>query len=108
MAATQPKESGDYKIKIALNHQATGFYWGLANAKNVIAAARRVDHDIDGARGQIYRECDRADKDATYHGFDALAINDRVIDADGQDEGIISLVVEQKYLGSVCRLIVED
>ena len=69
---------------IALIDHFSGFYWGYAKADSVPDAARIVDHDIDGDRGQTYRGCNRTDADATYHGFDVSAVADQVIDADGQ------------------------
>ena len=89
-------------------------FWHYFNAEPacVIDAARYVDSALADvrlvAKDRTYRECNRDDADATYHGFDASAIS-FIIKLTGVDDAmfnrqLINLIEQQPYLGSVCRI----
>ena len=98
------------KIVLIGELEAIPKFWHLFAVDTVMEAARSIDAVFAAkrmvAKDRKYRECDRDDKDATYHGFNPAAIISELSGVDDVlfDPELLNLIERQPYLGSVCRI----
>jgi hypothetical protein len=80
----------------------SGYFWDMAVADDAALACRIVDENL-GDVHEAYTEASRYEAAADYDVYDASAIEARLMDADGQDDEVISLVQAQPFVARVAR-----